>query len=129
MIEAIIIAIAILGICGIIVYARKREIQIRDDYELQLEMARADAVKRSRASIQGKVLEHIVPYLPNWKYTPSDARFLGSPIDYIVFDGLSEDEVKELIIVEIKTGNSKATKRQRSIRDAIKEGKVRYELL
>jgi predicted Holliday junction resolvase-like endonuclease len=35
----------------------------------------------------GKVTEHFIPDLPDFAYNPKDARFLGSPVDFIVFDG------------------------------------------
>jgi len=91
--------------------------------------AREDAVKRSRASIEGQVFEQLVPHFPEWNYTPSDARFLGSPLDFVVFDGLSKGKVENVIFVEVKSRQSKETSRQRSARKAIKEGKVSYELL
>lgn len=90
---------------------------------------RADAVKRSRSVIEGMVAEQLVPHFPEWKHTPSDARFIASPLDYVVFSGLSKDKVEEIIFVEVKTNSSQTTKRQRSVRDAIKNGKVSYELL
>jgi len=49
---------------------------------------RQDAIARSRAVIVGKVVEHIVPYAPVFPYNPKDARFVGSPVDLIVFDGV-----------------------------------------
>lgn len=91
--------------------------------------ARADAVKRSRASIEGQVYEQFVPHFPEWKYEPSDARFIGTPIDYIVFDGMSKGKPEQIIIVEIKKGSSSTTKLQNQIRDLIKEGKVVWELI
>jgi len=91
--------------------------------------AREDAVKRSRASIEGRVFEQLIPHFPEWNHTPSDARFLGSPLDFVVFDGLSKGKVENVIFVEVKSRDSKETSRQRSARKAIKEGKVSYELL
>lgn len=91
--------------------------------------ARTDAVRKSRASIEGQVIEQIVPYFKEWHYAPSDARFLGSPLDFIVFDGLSTGKVDKVVFVEIKSRNSKITPRQRSVKKAINEGKVSYELI
>src|SRR2546425_1825819 len=54
---------------------------------------REDAVQRSLAVTAGKVHEQLVPYLPEFGFNPKDARFLGSPVDLVVFDGLSAGEV------------------------------------
>lgn len=90
---------------------------------------RQDAVHRSQAVTAGKVIEHLVPYLPNFNYNPKDARFIGSPIDFVVFDGLNDeedDQLRAVVFVEIKTGQSSLTRRERMVRDAIKAGRVRW---
>ncbi len=95
----------------------------------QIPSIRRDASQRSRAITRGQVAEQLFPYLPEFAYDPRDARFLGSPIDFVVFDGLEAGEVKSLIFVEVKTGASTLTTRERRVRDAIKAGKVRWEEL
>jgi predicted Holliday junction resolvase-like endonuclease len=57
---------------------------------------RADAIRKSQSVIIGKVTEHVVPYLPEFTYNPKDARFIGSPIDLIVFDGLDLGAINPL---------------------------------
>src|SRR5712664_451396 len=56
---------------------------------------REDAVQRSLAVTAGKVHEQLVPYLPEFGFNPKDARFLGSPVDLVVFDGLSAGDRSE----------------------------------
>jgi len=80
---------------------------------------RQDAINKSQSVTMGKMTEHIVPYLPGFGFNPSDARFIGSPIDLIVFDGLDEDCLKKIVFIEIKTGNSTLSPRERWVRDAI----------
>lgn len=89
---------------------------------------RKDALKRSQAVVSGKATEHLVPLLPSFPFDPKDARFLGSPVDLVVFDGLSEDDLREIVFVEVKTGASAAlSTRERRIRDAVADGRVRFE--
>lgn len=76
--------------------------------------ARRDALVRSRNVVSGKVQEHLVPFFPEFlgMFNPRDARFLGSPIDFVVFTGLDEgEECREVVLVEVKTGKSPLTKR------------------
>jgi predicted Holliday junction resolvase-like endonuclease len=88
---------------------------------------RSDALWRSHSVVAGKATEHLAPLLPGFEFDPRDARFLGSPIDFIVFDGLSEGEVHEIAFVEIKTGPSAAlTTRERRVRDAVDGRRVRF---
>jgi predicted Holliday junction resolvase-like endonuclease len=87
---------------------------------------RRDAVVRSRAVTAGKVLEQLVPYLPGFPYHPGDVRFLGSPVDLVVFDGLSDGDVERVVFVEVKTGGSRLTRRERQVRGAVEAGKVEW---
>jgi predicted Holliday junction resolvase-like endonuclease len=87
---------------------------------------RQDAIQKSQAVTLGKITEHFVPYLPEFCYNPKDARFLGSPIDFVVFDGLNDGEVKGIIFVEVKTGTSTLNTRERRIRDAVQSGKIQW---
>ena len=88
---------------------------------------RKDAVKRSKAVINGQVAEQIAPFLPDFPANPSDARFIGKPVDFIVFSGLSESEkIDEILVVEVKTGKSLLSEREKEVKKAIEKGNVRY---
>lgn len=88
--------------------------------------AREDAVKRSRAVLTGQIAEQLAPFLPGFPCNADDCRFIGKPIDFIAFSGLSRDTVDEVVFVEVKTGNSQLSKRERAIKDAVDNGRVRY---
>ncbi len=103
--------------------------QLKKKYVLDVIEERKKAIKQSRSTIEGLVTEQLAPYFPGWKHTPSEARFIASPLDFVVFNGLSEDNVKDITFVEVKSGQSKETARQRSVKDAIKRGRVNYELV
>jgi predicted Holliday junction resolvase-like endonuclease len=89
---------------------------------------RKDAIDRAAAVLSGKVTEHVAPYLPDFPYDPRDVRFLGAPVDLIVFDGMSENDLREIVFLEVKTGSSSLTKRERRIRDAVQEKRVSWEV-
>ena len=99
----------------------------RREHAEAVEAARADSRQRSRSVNLGQVIEHLTPFMPDYPFNPKDSKFLGSPVDYVVFDGLFEnDQVEEVVFVEVKTGKSVLTKRERAVQDAIEEGRVRY---
>ena len=87
---------------------------------------RDDAVQRSLAVTAGKVHEQLVPYLPEFGFNPKDARFLGSPVDLIVFDGLSDGEVRRVVFLEVKTGGAPLTARERQVRAVIEAREVAW---
>lgn len=99
------------------------------EWKLQEEkLLREDAIKKSNSVNYGKVSEALAPYLPNFGgYNPKDARFLGSPIDFVVFDGLEDEvELRKIVFIEVKSGASHLTTRERHVRNAILAGKVEW---
>jgi predicted Holliday junction resolvase-like endonuclease len=85
---------------------------------------RLDAVQRSQAVTAGKVFEQLIPYLPGFAFNPKDARFLGSPVDFVVFDGLSDGAVRRVVFLEVKTGGAELSRRERQVRDAVEAQQV-----
>ncbi len=104
--------------------------ELKLDFERRLQEEREDARKRSRAVSKGMMLENICPYLPTFKHNPRDARFIGDPVDFVIFDGLfSKGKISDLIIAEVKSGNATLNEVEKSIRRAIDKGRVGFELI
>ena len=76
----------------------------------------------------GHVNEKIAPLLPNFPYHYKDLVFLGKGIDYLVFDGLSQGELRKIVFLEIKSGVSSLNKNERSIKECIWRGDISYEV-
>src|SRR5690242_12353047 len=93
---------------------------------LYVRRMRKEAVAQSKAVTRGQIYEQLVPYLPNFEFNPKDAQFLGRPVDFVVFDGLDEGEVRRIVFVEVKTGVSTLTTRERRVRDAVRAGRVEW---
>lgn len=93
------------------------------------ERIRKDAANRSVRNVMGKVTEQLLPFSEAMSmFNPKDARFLGSPIDLIIFDG--SEELKDSIsifFIEVKTGTAGLSKRQRLIREAIENKRVYWK--
>src|SRR6185503_17021909 len=87
---------------------------------------REDAVQRSQAVTAGKVHEQLIPYLPAFPFNPKDVRFLGSPIDLVVFDGLAEGRLRRIVFLELNSLRSGGTSRERCVRDVIEAGEVEW---
>lgn len=91
-----------------------------------LEGEREDAVRRSRAVLGGLAAEQLAPWLPGFPWDPTELRFIGKPVDFIVFRGASKGEIEEVVFVEVKTGTSSPSRVERSLRDALRAGKVSW---
>jgi len=88
---------------------------------------RKDAIARSRSVIGGQFSENLAPYLPDFPYLPTECKFLGKPTDFIVFKGMDEKDIKEVVFVEVKSGNSKLNSQERKLKEAIDSGNVSFE--
>lgn len=89
---------------------------------------RYDAIKRSKRTLLGKLWEQVSPYLPKFPFKPSDMKFLGSPIDFVIFDGASENDIKQVVFLEVKSGESQLSTQERKLKKAIESGKVSWRL-
>ena len=132
---------------GAIVVYVIAERNIRRRYEAEFEKWKAtelvetiekhttDALDRARAVLKGKIGEQLAPLLPEFleKYSPSDARFMGTPIDYIIFRNMSKveegTEPIEVVLLDVKTGAASLNKVQKMIQSAVQEGRVKFETL
>ena len=112
------------------------EKEFRMTWAEQESSVRRDAADRSRYVIKGKIAEHMVPMVPDvFKHNPSDARFIGAPIDYLIFDGYTavkegeSDEDIFVVLADIKTGNATLNRTERKIKEAVEKGRVRWETI
>lgn len=116
-----------------------KAVEIKNEKErILLEREEDLRERRKRASVGAEAtsvnvqlgfsLERIAPVLKGFGFHPRDCRALGDPIDYLVFEGLTECGVPERVcFVDIKTGEAGLNRNQRSIRDAIQAGNVSME--
>jgi len=115
--------------------AKLRQVQERQNENIR--RARKESVAQSRNVLRGKMAEQFAPLLPGFNYLPADARFLGDPIDYVVFDGYAalrdgkqeHPDDLEVVILDIKQGRSKLSEGQRAIAKAVESGRVRFEVV
>ena len=93
------------------------------------EAIRREAIERSMATILGKVGEQLAPLVlfATYGINPKDLRFLGSPVDYIAFKGLSEGRPEKIVFIEIKAGKKPVlTETEKMIRTLIERKEVEW---
>ena len=103
--------------------------QVSESVRQSREQAAQEALRRSSAVIKGQIGERFAPFVPGFGYELADARFLGSPVDYIVFDGLTEGQIRAIAFVEVKTGAATLTPYQRQVHEAISAGRIEWRLV
>jgi len=117
-------------------WLRDREWRIRFEQKVSQEISereaeiRRDSAARSGRTLSGKTLEKLVPFLKDFGHDPHDVRWMGDPVDLVVFDGYSKSgrkAVDGVTFVEVKSGGSDMSSGQRSIRDAVQKKKIKWE--
>lgn len=89
---------------------------IREAYEKVVHQKKSSEVR------VGQTVEQLVGFLEDFPYPDAEIKAMYQPVDLIVF---KEDEI---VFIEIKSGESQLSDKQRKIRDLIEEKKVRFEV-
>jgi len=96
---------------------------------------REDALAKSRAVLKGALAEQLAPIFKIFGYNPSDARFIGDPVDYVIFDGYTEvkerleDKPITVVLADVKTGEASLTYEQRRIKQGTEQGLVEFKII
>lgn len=104
---------------------KERIVKLTESYE----KAKTRSEKGAVSVGIGKIIEKILPAHKNFTITSSDCRFLGEPIDMIVFDGVSENKIKHMTFLDVKTGNASLNSHQRLVRDAVEDHNVEWKVV
>ncbi len=112
------------------------EAEFRQLWAEQEARIRRDATNRSRYVLKGKIAEHMVPLLKDvFRYEPADARFIGAPVDYVIFEGYSSvkdglaDRPITIVFADVKTGSAGLTRPEQRIKEAVENGRIRWETI
>ncbi len=87
---------------------------------------RKSALRGNRNQILGELYEKVLPVLPDFPYAPKDMVFIGKGTDYIIFDGLTDGHLREIIFLELKSGNATLTYNEKAIKGVLDRKKVRF---
>ena len=95
-------------------------------FQIEIAKIRKDTVKRQRAVVGGQVSEQLAPYFPDFPYKSSEARFIGKPFDFLIFEGMDEKMIRKVVFVEVKTASSRLSSQERNLKETIEAGHVEW---
>jgi predicted Holliday junction resolvase-like endonuclease len=109
--------------------------QLTDDLaERKREMSKRKEQISTRSELGAKavnigfILERLAPSMSAFRFARNDCRSLFDPIDYVIFEGLSESgAVNNIVFADIKTGAAILKPHQREIRSLVQTCKVQLE--
>jgi predicted Holliday junction resolvase-like endonuclease len=85
-------------------------------------------VQRSWSVLGGMIFaEQLERYLPNFPFSPTEAKFIGAPIHFLVFKGMDGQSIEEVIFVEVKSGSARLNHNEHSLKDAIENKRVLWQ--
>ena len=102
-------------------YSKKVDSLEKTILELSEQKKKVTSQKKSSEVRLGHIAETLAPFLEQFEFDPETCTFLGKPIDYVSFG----DE--EITFIEVKSGKSQLSAKQRHIRDLVKSKLVSWK--
>ena len=100
----------------------KKIVQLEKDLQQETENRKKVLSQKKSGEVRlGHIAETLAPFLDQFEFEPERCSFLGQPIDYISF---GDDEIT---FIEVKSGNSQLSQKQRHIRDLVKQKAVSWK--
>ena len=152
--ETYILAICILGVISIFLYLELRNLKNREPetdlslenlvdeiiserdkykdlaqvltdkvYELEEKNKKVVSQKQSIATKFGQMSEHFLAFIDEFPYEAEKCNAMFQPIDLLYF---GDDEI---VFIELKTGNSSLSTKQRKIKTLVDSAKVRFDIV
>jgi len=126
--------IVVVGLLTVVIILLIKYIYLKASFEQRIkewlqkeeDRIRKDAIERSARTLSGRTLEKLIPFLDKFPYNAHDLRWLGDPIDFIIFDGYSEKSPKQIVFCEVKSGDSNLSKSQNEIKELVEKKKVKW---
>lgn len=89
--------------------------------EVSEQKKKVTSQKKSSEVRLGHIAETLAPFLEQFEFDPETCTFMGRPIDYISF---GDDEIT---FIEVKSGKSQLSAKQRHIRDLVNNKLVAWK--
>jgi predicted Holliday junction resolvase-like endonuclease len=128
----LLLAAAVIALVAL--YRRHRDYQVMHrDYELshprsvdEVEQELGRRLKTSTSVRRGQDLQYVAPWLVELPGRPGDERFLGSPIDLVIFERDDLGKIDCIHFWELKTGKNGLNAAEREVKAAVEAGRVKF---
>jgi len=97
-------------------------IEKREDlFDKQKSKIREKAIERGRAKVPILVKKSMSKQFTKLNYDPYDIKAILHPIDFVVFNGMNKDAMKDVVLLSRKTSNSNLDVLHKGIEKAVNE--------
>ena len=118
--QELLVFVIIAAIFGYLLY-KWGQFRKEQEWKEKLEKLRSEIADKQRAGIKGKITEMFAPYLEGFPFKASECKFIGDPIDYVVFEGLDNRDITGIHFLDVKADSSELKKHQRQIKEIIEQ--------
>ena len=110
----------------------KRMLDVQKERRAKLKERKANIPIKSEVGAKainlGFLLERLAPTLAGFTFNKNDCRSMFDPIDYVIFEGLSEKQkVDKIVFVDIKSGGARLSPKQKKIKQVVEDKKVGFQ--
>ena len=95
----------------------------------EIENALRETAAKAGLRAAKKALKKIDPVFSGAGYNPHDVRVIFDPVTYVVFNGMGNGRLCEIVLLGRPPESSRAERVQKSIRSAIKKGNLEFKTL
>ena len=90
-------------------------------------MVREEAAKRAQAQVPKLIKKSLSDHIVSLKYNPYDIKPINHPIDLVVYDGMSDGDVKDVIFLHSK--NKAMQELHKSIHNAVENKEYDWKVV
>lgn len=131
LVTIIVVVVAVLGtvihrLRNKIKRLRTEAIAIAEYFEKEKVKIHENSKFRSAAANWGFTIENFVPFIDTFPIPSEDVNFLGKPIDFVGFTNTGSATKCEVHFIEVKSGSAFLSQKQKNIKKAIQEGRVKW---
>jgi len=107
---------------------RKLE-QKEEKFGLEEKKIREIAIARGRKQVPKLIRKYMDEKLSKLKYDPYDIKALLHPIDFVVFNGMNRDQMKDIVLLSRTTSNPNLTELHKGIAKVVSEKSYDWKVL
>lgn len=89
---------------------------------------REAAAAKGRKKVGTMIQKLLVPEISGLKFNPYDIKLITHPIDYVVFDGMNNDDLKRIFLLSKRTESPDLNSLRRQIEKAVAEKKFEWQV-
>ena len=89
---------------------------------------RKKSVERGRKKVVNTVLKSMDDYFLKKKYNPYDIKPIIHPVDFVIFNGDRDEQVKEVVFLSKKSKNQNLAVLQKSVSECVKKKNYDFKI-